>query len=455
MRKRSVKLRLTMLLVTVCVLVLAACSGSSAPSATPAPASTPTPASAVTPEPTEEPEPEGWTMDFDLGGRHIVATAWWNIEFGDSPQHQEIKANIAELEERHNFTIEFVTTPYASMRELATSSVLAGEPFADIVRLERRAVFPGMVLAGLVTPLDEFIDLDGPIVDYLDPMLREQVGNYDGHLYGFEWSYTDFSGIYYNKTLLDDMGITDLHEYVENDDWTWENFLDVARRATQGDNYGVSGTPLAITSHAVVANGSDFMDLSTGTERISDPATLEAFTFVQELYQSGTGLLVDDVNAMKQAFTQGNVAMIVGYQWEGEAYVNDLGESMGFVPFPIGPSGDIYRSISNPPNFWTIPMGVDNPAELLYIMAKIWDVEPTEEYPGQTRLEKYFADENDIELARMMMSPSHYTVMNTDLFPDWSIYGLLDQLTKDMVAPATIVETNRQVLQAAMDDSLN
>ncbi|WP_194541200.1 hypothetical protein [Paenibacillus sp. JZ16] len=87
-------------------------------------------------------------------------------------------------------------------------------------------------------------------------------------------------------------------------------------------------------------------------------------------------------------------------------------------------------------------------------MSKIWDITPTEEYKGQDRLEKYFADEKDIEAAKMMMESPQYTVMNHDLFPDWNVYQMLTELYTEKLAPATIVETHRQVLQAVLDDAL-
>ncbi|WP_309121837.1 hypothetical protein [Paenibacillus sp.] len=63
-------------------------------------------------------------MDFDLGGREVKVTAWRDIKFeGDHPDVVAIRENIAELQEKHNFTVSFVTTPYDKMVEQFTSSV--------------------------------------------------------------------------------------------------------------------------------------------------------------------------------------------------------------------------------------------------------------------------------------------------------------------------------------------
>ncbi|MEC0259595.1 ABC transporter substrate-binding protein [Paenibacillus lautus] len=452
-----------LLMIAMFVFILAACSGGSTKTVetdTPAVEENKPGTDVAGNEPKEEPvkeEPaaensDEWTMDFDLGGREVVVTAWWDIVFGDSPPHQEIKANIEELQKKHNFTIKFVTTPYASMKEQATSSALSGEPFADVVRLERRALFPGMVSSGLITPLDEVIDFSGPAGKYIDPMIKDHVGTFGGHLYGFEKTYTDFSGIYYNKQMLKDAGIKDLHDYVAEDNWNWETLQEIVGKVTKGDTYGLAGTELAVTTHAVVSNGSNLLDVDKGKEMLSDPRTVEALTFAQEL--SGKSMITNDQAAIKTLFTQGKILMYVGFQWEGEGFINDLGEDLGFVQFPVGPKGDGYKSVSNPPNYWTILKGTENAEEIFYIMAKIWDITPTEEYKGQDRLEKYFADEKDIEAAKMMMEPPQYTVMNHDLFPDWNVYQMLTELYAEKLAPATIVETHRQVLQAVLDDAL-
>lgn len=444
----------TFVLVAVFMAFLVACSGGGGEAT-----DVKQPAPAVENKSTDKspqqkpPAEEDWTMDFDLGGRKITATAWWKIEFGDSPEHQEIKKNIEELQKKHNFTIEFVTTPFANLKELATSSVLAGEPIADVIRLERRALFPGMVSSGLITPLDEIIDLKGPAGKYIDPMIRETIGEFRGHLYGFEKSYSDFSGLYYNKKMLADAGIKDLHEYVAENKWNWDTLKEILGKVTKGDTFGLAGSQLAITAHALVSNSGNFLDIDAGKEKLSDPRSIEALTFAQEL--AGMAKISNDSAAIKAAFNQGKVLMYVGYQWEGDGFVKDMGENLGFVPFPVGPKGNGYKSISNPPNFWTIPKGAKNPKELVYLMSKIFKTKPLEEYTGQSRLEGYFADEKDIKAARMMMQSPQYTVMNHDLFPDWNVYQMLNQLYLEKLAPATVVEMNKQLLQAAMDDALN
>ncbi len=443
---------------------MAACSGAGTTSGTtevapaPAPAAEEeTPAAEPAEQPAEQPAAEAsddFTMDFDLGGREVKVTAWWDIKFeGDHPDVVAVRENIAELEAKHNFKVSFITTPYDKMVEQFTSSVMAGEPFADVVRLERRAAFPGLVTSGMMTPLDDIMDINGPQGAFIPELLKSQVANFNGKLWGFERSYTDFSGIYYNKNLLKDLGIKDLHEYVEEGNWTWETFMEVANQAVQGGKKGYTGSKTTLTSLAVVSNGGNYMDLDTGKEMLTDPKTQEAFSFVQELYKSNAGDFEGDI---KQKFTKGEVLMIGGVQWEGEAYMNELGfGGLGFVPFPLGPQGTEFKSISNPPNFWVIPKGVKDADKIVYLMDKIWDIESSEEYPNQNRLESYFADDKDIQAAiQMGQAPAYTVVDNIYIFPTFEIYKLLDQLTVEMLAPATIAEQHKQVLQAAIDDAL-
>ncbi|TLS50868.1 extracellular solute-binding protein [Paenibacillus antri] len=454
------------LLLAFVMAFMAACSGGGATSGTDpaeeaAPAEKPAEPEPVEEEPAEEPAEDAaagtsdeFAMDFDLGGREIKVTAWWDIKFeGDHPDVVAIRENIDELQKKHNFTVSFVTTPYDKMVEQFTSSVMAGEPFADVVRLERRAAFPGLVTSGMMTPLNDIMDVDGPQGAFIPELLKTQVATFNGKLWGFERSYTDFSGIYYNKNLLKDLGIKDLHEYVEEGNWTWDTFMEVAKQAVQGGKKGYTGSKTTLTSLAVVSNGGNYMDLETGKEMLTDPRTLEAFSFVQEMYKSDAGDFEGDI---KQKFTKGEVLMIGGVQWEGEAYMNELGfGGLGFVPFPLGPQGTEFKSISNPPNFWVIPKGVKDADKIVYLMDKIWDIESTEEYPNQNRLEAYFADEKDIQAAiQMGQSPAYTVVDNIYIFPTFEIYKLLDQLTIEMLAPATIAEQHKQVLQAAIDDAL-
>ena len=99
------------------------------PPATPAPS---TETAAETPK--EEPaEPEAEPVD--LGGRVIKVASWWDLKPVEAQQREKARLEkIAEIEKKYNCKIEFVNVPFEEYMNKFTTSVLAGEPFADIVR---------------------------------------------------------------------------------------------------------------------------------------------------------------------------------------------------------------------------------------------------------------------------------------------------------------------------------
>ena len=99
------------------------------PPATPAPS---TETAAETPK--EEPaEPEAEPVD--LGGRVIKVASWWDLKPAGTTAGEKARLEkIAEIEKKYNCKIEFVNVPFEEYMNKFTTSVLAGEPFADIVR---------------------------------------------------------------------------------------------------------------------------------------------------------------------------------------------------------------------------------------------------------------------------------------------------------------------------------
>lgn len=65
-------------------------------------------------------------MDFDLGGRTIKVVSWWDNSIpGDCPDTLQSQENLKALEEKHNFTMEFVTMDYMEYQEAVTASLIA------------------------------------------------------------------------------------------------------------------------------------------------------------------------------------------------------------------------------------------------------------------------------------------------------------------------------------------
>src|SRR5699024_11379317 len=61
-----------------------------------------------------------------------------------------------EVEEKYNVTIEFTEIPYDEKIDHLTTTVLAGEPFADLVRMDPTQA-ASLAQEELILPLDDVI----------------------------------------------------------------------------------------------------------------------------------------------------------------------------------------------------------------------------------------------------------------------------------------------------------
>jgi multiple sugar transport system substrate-binding protein len=461
-RLKSTKKMLLLALSAVFALSLTACSGGSnnaSPSASP---SEPSPSPSASPSASAEASPSASSdeMDFDLGGRTITIAAWWDATpAGNTPSEKQILQNIQDLQKKYNFTLKFENVAYDQVAEKTTSSVLAGQPFADIVRLTRGWMFPGIIGKDIILPLDDVLTASGADKEKFVGEPVASLATFGGKLYGWgDNPYFDYSGILYNRTLLQKLGMKDLVEYVKDGTWTWDTFKKVAAQATQGDNYGFVDFSSDFMDFALASNNADLINLNDKKQSLDDPKTLEALQFTQDVMNSnvfpaGTR---SDYQYPGPAFRKGNVLMYPVYNWQTQSVKQDMGDvDLGFVPFPKGPSASEYYTAATEPSFWTIPKGVKEPEKVLYIFRKIYDVPPSDEYPGQSTLESTFTNQDDIDMA--IEASKHLKILDYKLLMSVyqnDFYPMVDDLTTGKKSPASAVEARKSIFQKAIDDSV-
>lgn len=447
-------------LVTAFAFSLTACGGSTNNSASPSssPSTSPS-ASQASSSAEESPSASSNELEFDLGGRTITMATWWDATpFGDTESSKKILQNIADLEKEFNFKWKFEKVDYGQIAEKTASSVLAGQPFADIVRLEQGMAYPGLVNKGILQPIEDILMASGAEIEtFIDPFVVN-TSTFNGKLYG--WSdnpYFTYSGVLYNRTLLQKLGMKDLSEYVKDGTWTWDKFKEVAAQATQGDTYGLADFSGNFLEVAMVSNGTDLVDLAANKQALDDPKTVEALQFTQDVMNSNIFPkgVTTDWQAPGPAFRKGNVLMYNAFNWQTVSVKSDMGDvDIGFVPYPKGPSATQYYSNAGGPNFWTIPKGVKDPEKVLYLYRKIYDVPADDEYPGQTSLESTYTNDQDIQMA--IEASKNLRVLNYKLFMSIysnDFYGMVDDLTVQKKSPAAATEARKSIFQKALDDT--
>ncbi len=214
----------------------------------------------------------------------------------------------------------------------------------DIMQIGDDAV-PMFVDAGALISLDDFIANDDSFDTemYLPGLLEP--GRYMDQQYMLP---KDFSpmGVYYNKMIFDEYGV----DY-PTDDWTWEEFLDIAQQLTM-DTDGDGNTDLwGVQLTANWTTGFEYFIFANGGQLISEDgknflgvmdsdASVGAVQFFSDLYN------VHKVAPPPADFSQwaggnsefdnGQAAMRLFGRWPQDGYLNNPNIELGTVMPPAG-----------------------------------------------------------------------------------------------------------------------
>ncbi|PZD97107.1 ABC transporter substrate-binding protein [Paenibacillus sambharensis] len=392
-------------------------------------------------------------MDFDLGGKTIKIVSWWDMTIPeDNPDNIQRKQNLDALMEKHNFKVEYVVVDYGEYKEKVTASLLAGEPIGDIVRLGKTYTVPALVKQDLLWPVDEYTK--NPIA--FNQKVTNEYYTYEGRGYGFTENQANLvQGIFYNRTLMNQLGMKALQEYVDEDNWNWDTFVQTAKEANKDtnndgklDTWGLANASLL--DHALYSNNTS---LTKGNKHnLDDPNLMEALNFVSRLANEQIARPTEggDWTEPGQFFRQGNTLMYAGALHELSGLQTDMPDyEIGFVPFPKGPNATDYHSAEALFQALTIPKSVDNPEQLLYIWEKINDINSMYDYPDQASYETLFANEDDLNNAKMVAP--NMIVLDHHTFPNLKYYDFVGELN-DGVSVSTVVEKYKPTFQAAIDE---
>lgn len=434
MKKTSKKIIALILCVAMTMLSLAACGGNAKESSGDNAKATPTTAAkgdkeeaAATATPTPTPEPVDPYPAFDFGGRTIKVGIWWDYYY--TSDHTDISAdpkvvntetaqmrldNVRRVEEKYNCKIQFINFGWDGIKTSITTSITAGTPECDIYLTDLQFGIPA-VQNGLAQDLKSiapaYTDLFGEqkIVKPLEGL---------GGTYFFTEQGVPQNGIFlgYNATMLNDLGLEDPQTLYKEGKWTWEKFAELAKAGTRDidadgttDIYGFGGIFSDLINGLVMNNGGNIA--AEKTEGLSLPQTVEAFDFIDRLYnkdQSARPWNGDDWNDNLLAWSDGKVMFWTAQAWSLDQEVKaaiDEGAELPFeykvVPYPTGPSGDgtIYSPVSG--NWYIIPVGVQEPDKVLQIFEEFlnWHKGDAELRDDPTWFEACFQSMEDVELA--------------------------------------------------------
>ncbi|OJV89437.1 MAG: hypothetical protein BGO39_36290 [Chloroflexi bacterium 54-19] len=167
------------------------------------------------------------------------------------------------------------------------------------------------------------------------------IGKVDGKLYYMPKDWTGM-GVYYNKKLFADAGIT----APANGDWTWDQFRDMAKKLTKADQEQWGAMYFDQINHRdiypiLLANGADFLSQDgTKIQGILDSdAAIKSFNFPNQMIytdKSMPDLKYVKSNGGTDLFNNGKVGMEIFAYWSMADYLGakPLDFDWGTLPLP-------------------------------------------------------------------------------------------------------------------------
>jgi len=414
---------------------------------------------------TEEEIPAEPTID--LKGQTIKIGAWWDAdprsiaEADRSVLDQKAIELIEAAEKKYNAKIEYVTVDYGQFVEQFTTTSLAGEPFADIVRLELFWMFPKLVKDGFVAALDDLIEIDPNKV----PKWMIEGGSFEGKQYGLVDSNPSPFGIWYNKTLFQKMGLEDPYQLQQSGQWTWDKLVEIAKNATRDtdgdgkiDVYGIGGSAKDIFHQFVYSNNAAVDVAEDGSIKFSldSPNAMEAAQAFYDLYNvhKVVDMSGEDSN---QQFIAGKTAMATAFTWEISNYKQNMTDELGFVFWPKGPKADKYGAYTPFGNMWTVAKMSKNAEAAARIADEIslWrSVYPEVEALVEESRKATYPSPEIIDTIKQMGENTKY--IGYYAYPDAEkiVEEAVNNMKDGKETPATAIEKIKPQIEAAMKQVL-
>jgi len=282
-----------------------------------------------------EPKADGGAASTDGRKEKIVLRmATW--ETGESSKSVfEIAKKSFEAKHPH-VTVKIEETQYDNYKTKLQTLIAAGDA-PDILQVGE-GDFNGYMRKGIVADLAPFASGSNPVdLNDITPSILE-VLDVDGKIPVIPIGAATFA-VFYNKALFDEAKLP-----YPTDDWTWEEFADIAAKLTKTENgktvqYGTT-MPTGANNVEILAmgNGGGFVtgDGQQAKGALDSEQTVEAVEWLARLFKSKAAPSPAELSAMKgiDLFGTGKVAMSIDGNWGIASKAGNPDLKFGVVGLP-------------------------------------------------------------------------------------------------------------------------
>ncbi len=281
--------------------------------------------------------------------------AWWDIDETTAAAEMFKSAYGIPTEgddaSREGRIFEYINVAYGERYDKLATAIQSGDS-PDLFPFEIRD-FPYGVLKGRYQPVDQIVDLTSSKWDGARDVLNQFQLN--GRYYCAIYEVSFDALLYYRKSILEGAGLEDPRTLFENDQWTWDAFLEMAREFQKsGDNKFVidgynpenefvvsTGVPIVSNENGVIINNMYNANVERAMDLLS---TLQKENLRYPRHE------LNSWNVNPGAWAAGDILFYGdGGTWVFESTLSKYARKFGWsddeivaVPFPRDPQADKY-----------------------------------------------------------------------------------------------------------------
>ncbi len=268
--------------------------------------------------------------------------------------------------------------PGRQYEEKLLTAMAADDP-PDVFLLDSKLI-PTFTNKGVLLDLEPFIrPLGIDTAQWFPGALA--IARKGSRLYAFPKGFTPLM-MYYNRALFREAGIP-----YPAPNWTWEDYLGIARRLTRrsADGKSIVQYGTAFTNYYfswipwIWSAGGDVVDStgSTASGTLNSPPTEEALRFLIGLRNdahvapdAGTWIQSEKTGTNSALFANGKIAMILDGHWRLPQYIKFSRQGLldiGVAPLPFHPGGRKVNVMYE--SGWCVPVNCRHPREAVLLAA--------------------------------------------------------------------------------------
>ncbi|MBI3970874.1 MAG: sugar ABC transporter substrate-binding protein [Chloroflexi bacterium] len=275
-------------------------------------------------------------------GGAAVFMAW-----GDPDRYRIRDGLVSRIMETTGVKAEWIHTTGGNEYYDKLQAMAASDTAPDLF-LFAPSYFMEFVHANRLANLTPLIKRDKyDLSDFPEPSLTQYA--WQGNQLGFPQDFPT-RGLFYNVDLFQRAGVPlPPKDYAFNPStWSWQTFLDAARRLTTGDPAagGTFGwnTQFGLRPYAVwvYANGGELFNKELTESTITDPKTVEALQWLTDLmhrHRVAPTRQMTNQEKYNDMFTRGRVAMIESLPGSINTFRTVKGFTFDVAPIPVGING--------------------------------------------------------------------------------------------------------------------